>query len=88
MLEPQVLPADAAAVFVGEQDLFTERRIATTRGRVAATGICVHLRRIPIETVSHSRRAPDEGAKGEACRIGETLREGWRYFARHLRCGW
>lgn len=39
VLEPQVVPTDVAAVFVGKQDLFAERRIAATRGRVAAAGI-------------------------------------------------
>jgi hypothetical protein len=33
VLEPHVVPADAAAVFIGEQDLIAERRIAVTRGR-------------------------------------------------------
>ena len=38
LLEPQVAPADAATVFAGEQDIFAERRIAATRGRVATAG--------------------------------------------------
>jgi hypothetical protein len=37
--EPQIVPADTAAVFVGEQDLFAERRVAAARGRVAVAGV-------------------------------------------------
>ncbi len=39
VLEPHVVPADAAAVLVREQNPFAKRRIAATRGRVAGADI-------------------------------------------------